>query len=84
MSRDTLDIAFIFSGSFGFAGVKNADESELREIASEPTELTVHMVPDFPLLSSLVGDVSRALCMRLKERRREADLGKTSGMWTGP
>ncbi|XP_069809053.1 collagen alpha-1(XX) chain isoform X2 [Dendropsophus ebraccatus] len=64
------------SGIYIFAiGVKNADESELREIASEPTELTVHMVPDFPMLSSLVGDVSRALCMRLKERRREADLG---------
>ncbi|XP_075702349.1 collagen alpha-1(XX) chain [Rhinoderma darwinii] len=64
------------SGIYIFAiGVKNADESELREIASEPTELTLHMVPDFPMLSSLVGDVSRALCMRLKERRREADLG---------
>ncbi|XP_066442447.1 collagen alpha-1(XX) chain isoform X2 [Eleutherodactylus coqui] len=55
-------------------GVKNADESELREIASAPTELTLHMVPDFPMLNSLVGDVSRALCMRLKERRRDADL----------
>ncbi|XP_056403860.1 collagen alpha-1(XX) chain [Hyla sarda] len=64
------------SGIYIFAiGVKNADESELREIASEPTELTLHMVPDFPMLSSLVGDVSRALCMRLKERRREAILG---------
>ncbi|KAM4034067.1 collagen alpha-1(XX) chain isoform 1-T1 [Anomaloglossus baeobatrachus] len=64
------------SGIYIFAiGVKNADESELREMASEPTELTLHMVPDFPMLSSLVGDVSRALCMRLKMRRREADLG---------
>uniref|UniRef100_A0A8C5QAM6 Collagen alpha-1(XX) chain n=1 Tax=Leptobrachium leishanense TaxID=445787 RepID=A0A8C5QAM6_9ANUR len=52
-------------------GVKNADESELREMASTPTDLTVHMVADFPLLASLVGDVSRALCMRLKEKRRE-------------
>ncbi|KAM8945754.1 collagen alpha-1(XX) chain [Pelodytes ibericus] len=56
-------------------GVKNADESELREMASQPTDLTVHIVPDFPLLNSLVGDVSRALCMRLKEKRRDADLG---------
>ncbi|CAJ0949797.1 unnamed protein product [Ranitomeya imitator] len=64
------------SGIYIFAiGVKNADESELREIASEPTELTLHMIPDFPMLSSLVGDVSRALCMRLKMKRREADLG---------
>ncbi|XP_063315633.1 collagen alpha-1(XX) chain [Pelobates fuscus] len=60
------------AGIFIFTiGVKNADESELREVASEPTDLTVHMVADFPLLFSLVGDVSRALCMRLKERRRE-------------
>ncbi|KAM3922335.1 collagen alpha-1(XX) chain isoform 2-T3 [Leptodactylus fuscus] len=64
------------SGIYIFAiGVKNADESELKEIASEPTELTLHMVPDFPMLSSLVGDVSRALCMRLKEKKREADFG---------
>ncbi|XP_040293787.1 collagen alpha-1(XX) chain isoform X1 [Bufo bufo] len=72
------------SGIYIFAiGVKNADESELRQIASEPTELTLHMVPDFPMLSSLVGDVSRALCMRLKERRREADLGSWNVAGTG-
>ncbi|XP_063815306.1 collagen alpha-1(XX) chain isoform X2 [Pseudophryne corroboree] len=64
------------AGIYIFAiGVKNADESELREMASVPKELTVHMVPDFPMLSSLVGDVSRALCLRLKERKKEADLG---------
>ncbi|KAM9296202.1 collagen alpha-1(XX) chain [Gastrophryne carolinensis] len=67
------------AGIYIFAiGVKNADESELRQIASKPADLTVHMVPDFPMLSSLVGDVSRALCMRLKERRREADIALQS------
>uniref|UniRef100_A0A8C3RP78 Collagen alpha-1(XX) chain n=1 Tax=Chelydra serpentina TaxID=8475 RepID=A0A8C3RP78_CHESE len=35
-------------------GVKNADEAELRQVASEPLELTVYNVLDFPLLSSLV------------------------------
>ncbi|KAM5135915.1 collagen alpha-1(XX) chain [Mantella aurantiaca] len=64
------------AGIYMFAiGVKNADESELREMASEPTDLTVHMVADFPMLGPLVGDVSRALCMRLKERRKEVDIG---------
>ncbi|XP_072269763.1 collagen alpha-1(XX) chain [Pyxicephalus adspersus] len=64
------------AGIYMFAiGVKNADESELRKMASEPTDLTVHMVADFPMLGPLVGDVSRALCMRLKERRKEVDIG---------
>ncbi|XP_053309723.1 collagen alpha-1(XX) chain [Spea bombifrons] len=63
------------AGIYIFAiGVKNADESELRELASEPLDLTVHMVPDFPMLSSLVGDVARALCMRLKEKRKHQEL----------
>ncbi|XP_073463549.1 collagen alpha-1(XX) chain isoform X2 [Aquarana catesbeiana] len=64
------------AGIYMFAiGVKNADESELREMASKPTDLTVHMVADFPMLGPLVGDVSRALCMRLKDRRKEVDIG---------
>ncbi|KAG8131609.1 hypothetical protein E2320_009525, partial [Naja naja] len=32
------------------AGVKNADETELRQVASEPLEMTVYNVVDFPLL----------------------------------
>ncbi|KAL7985659.1 hypothetical protein Chor_004229 [Crotalus horridus] len=35
-------------------GVKNADEAELRQVASEPLEMTVYNVVDFPLLRSLV------------------------------
>uniref|UniRef100_A0A673C037 Uncharacterized protein n=1 Tax=Sphaeramia orbicularis TaxID=375764 RepID=A0A673C037_9TELE len=35
-------------------GVKNADEAELRQVASEPVELNVYNVNDFPLLSRLV------------------------------
>ncbi|NWH32354.1 COKA1 protein, partial [Chloropsis hardwickii] len=49
-------------------GVKNADEAELRQVASEPLELTVYNVLDFPLLSSLVGKLTRVLCSRIKER----------------
>ncbi|NXU36031.1 COKA1 protein, partial [Drymodes brunneopygia] len=49
-------------------GVKNADEAELRQVASEPLELTVYNVLDFPLLSSLVSKLTRVLCTRIKER----------------
>ncbi|NXC84744.1 COKA1 protein, partial [Cercotrichas coryphoeus] len=49
-------------------GVKNADEAELRQVASEPRELTVYNVLDFPLLGSLVGKLTRVLCARIKER----------------
>uniref|UniRef100_A0A8C6NAI8 Uncharacterized protein n=1 Tax=Melopsittacus undulatus TaxID=13146 RepID=A0A8C6NAI8_MELUD len=51
-------------------GVKNADEAELRQVASEPLELTVYNVLDFPLLSSLVGKLTRVLCTRIREKSK--------------
>ncbi|XP_019365652.1 PREDICTED: collagen alpha-1(XX) chain [Gavialis gangeticus] len=51
-------------------GVKNADEAELRQVASEPLELTVYNVLDFPLLSSLVSRLTQVLCSRIKERSK--------------
>ncbi|XP_030069135.1 collagen alpha-1(XX) chain [Microcaecilia unicolor] len=51
-------------------GVKNADETELRLIASDPPELTVYNVLDFPLLTSLLPQLTRALCSRIKDRRK--------------
>ncbi|XP_077191952.1 collagen alpha-1(XX) chain isoform X1 [Paroedura picta] len=56
-------------------GVKNADEAELRQVASEPLELTVYNVLDFPLLSSLVGRLTRVLCARIKEKNKEENTG---------
>ncbi|KAM9178131.1 collagen alpha-1(XX) chain [Mergus octosetaceus] len=52
-------------------GVKNADETELKQVASEPLELTVYNVLDFPLLSNLVGRLTRVLCARIKEKSKE-------------
>ncbi|XP_032054527.1 collagen alpha-1(XX) chain isoform X1 [Aythya fuligula] len=52
-------------------GVKNADEAELKQVASEPLELTVYNVLDFPLLSNLVGRLTRVLCARIKEKSKE-------------
>lgn len=57
------------------AGVKNADEAELRQVASEPLELTVYNVLDFPLLGSLVGKLTRVLCARIKERSHRETTG---------
>lgn len=57
-------------------GVKNADEAELKQVASEPLELTVYNVLDFPLLSSLVGRLTRVLCSRIKERSSKESAGE--------
>uniref|UniRef100_A0A8C3MDP1 Uncharacterized protein n=1 Tax=Geospiza parvula TaxID=87175 RepID=A0A8C3MDP1_GEOPR len=68
-------------------GVKNADEAELRQVASEPLELTVYNVLDFPLLSSLVGKLTRVLCTRIKERSHKETTGSTvkdTPVSTGP
>ncbi|XP_034392669.1 collagen alpha-1(XX) chain-like [Cyclopterus lumpus] len=49
-------------------GVKNADEAELRQVASEPVDLNVYNVNDFPLLSKLVARLVHILCGKIKER----------------
>ncbi|XP_055079090.1 collagen alpha-1(XIV) chain [Periophthalmus magnuspinnatus] len=49
-------------------GVKNADEAELRQVASGPEELNVYNVNDFPLLSKLVSRLVHILCGRIHER----------------
>ncbi|XP_010775008.1 collagen alpha-1(XIV) chain [Notothenia coriiceps] len=49
-------------------GVKNADEAELRQVASEPVDLNVYNVNDFPLLSKLVSRLVHILCRRIEDR----------------
>ncbi|MBN3321774.1 COEA1 protein, partial [Atractosteus spatula] len=51
-------------------GVKNADEAELKQIASEPVELSVFNVNDFPLLRKLVDKLSRTLCLRIEDKSK--------------
>ncbi|KAM3839254.1 collagen alpha-1(XX) chain isoform 2-T4 [Vipera latastei] len=52
-------------------GVKNADEAELRQVASEPLEMTVYNVVDFPLLRSLVSRLTWILCAWIKEKNQK-------------
>ncbi|XP_061541193.1 collagen alpha-1(XX) chain isoform X1 [Phycodurus eques] len=49
-------------------GVKNADEAELRQVASEPVDVNVFNVNDFPLLSKLVARLVHILCGRIEDR----------------
>ncbi|XP_037589823.1 collagen alpha-1(XX) chain isoform X2 [Cebus imitator] len=55
-------------------GVKNADEAELRLLASPPQDITVHNVLGFPQLGMLAGLLSRLICQRLQR----------GGLWRGP
>ncbi|XP_069099301.1 collagen alpha-1(XX) chain [Pleurodeles waltl] len=56
-------------------GVKNADEAELRQIASDPLEMTVYNVLDFHLLSSLLDRLTQVLCSRIKEKGKVDGAG---------
>ncbi|XP_016891607.1 collagen alpha-1(XX) chain isoform X2 [Cynoglossus semilaevis] len=49
-------------------GVKNADEAELRQVASEPVDANVYNVNDFHLLSKLVTRLVHILCRRIEDR----------------
>ncbi|MED6259054.1 hypothetical protein ATANTOWER_016290 [Ataeniobius toweri] len=47
-------------------GVKNADENELRSIASDPDEIHMYNVADFKFLLDIVDDLSGNLCNSVK------------------
>uniref|UniRef100_A0A480X968 Collagen alpha-1(XIV) chain isoform X2 n=1 Tax=Sus scrofa TaxID=9823 RepID=A0A480X968_PIG len=52
-------------------GVKNADENELREIASEPDSTHVYNVAEFDLMHTVVESLTRTVCSRVEEQDRE-------------
>ncbi|XP_051948609.1 collagen alpha-1(XIV) chain [Xyrauchen texanus] len=52
-------------------GVKNADENELRAIASPPEETHVYNVADFSVMSSIVEGLTRTVCDRVTELSKE-------------
>ncbi|XP_077162695.1 collagen alpha-1(XII) chain isoform X2 [Paroedura picta] len=47
-------------------GIKNADESELKQIASDPDETHAYNVADFSLLNTIVDDLTINLCNSVK------------------
>ncbi|XP_026085059.1 collagen alpha-1(XII) chain-like isoform X6 [Carassius auratus] len=47
-------------------GVKNADENELRTIASDPDEIHMYNVADFSFLLDIVDDLTNNLCNSVK------------------
>ncbi|XP_041661141.1 collagen alpha-1(XII) chain isoform X2 [Cheilinus undulatus] len=53
-------------------GVKNADENELRSIASDPDEIHMYNVNDFQFLLDIVDDLSVNLCNSVKGPGDEA------------
>lgn len=56
--------------------MKNADENELREIASEPDSTHVYNVAEFDLMHTVVESLTRTVCSRVEEQDREIK-GKT-------
>lgn len=65
------------------AGVKNADDAELRLLASQPLDVTVHSVQDFPQLGSLAGLLSRLVCQKVQGRRPRRGPGERAGVARG-
>lgn len=53
------------------AGVKNADLSELQEIASEPDSTHVYNVAEFDLMHTVVESLTRTVCSRVEEQDKE-------------
>ncbi|XP_041844785.1 collagen alpha-1(XIV) chain [Melanotaenia boesemani] len=52
-------------------GVKNADENELRSIASEPDDTHVYNVADFSIMSSIVEGLTRIVCEQVEHQDRD-------------
>ncbi|XP_026185345.1 collagen alpha-1(XII) chain isoform X2 [Mastacembelus armatus] len=76
-------------------GVKNADENELRSIASDPDEIHMYNVNDFKFLLDIVDDLSENLCNSVKGSGDELEAPTNlvtsevthhsfRATWTGP
>ncbi|XP_077612940.1 collagen alpha-1(XX) chain [Crocuta crocuta] len=63
-------------------GVKNADEAELQLLASQPLDLTVHNVQDFPQLGTLAGLLSCLICQKVQGRSRAPGTPTADALFT--
>uniref|UniRef100_A0A3Q0RV02 Collagen type XIV alpha 1 chain n=1 Tax=Amphilophus citrinellus TaxID=61819 RepID=A0A3Q0RV02_AMPCI len=57
-------------------GVKNADENELRSIASEPDNTHVYNVADFNIMSSIVGGLTKTVCKQVEQQDKDIKQSK--------
>ncbi|XP_054620763.1 collagen alpha-1(XIV) chain-like isoform X1 [Dunckerocampus dactyliophorus] len=56
-------------------GVKNADEGELRAIASPPEDTHVYNVADFNVMSDIVDVLTRSVCQRVEHLHQQLTVG---------
>lgn len=60
------------------SGVKNADESELKAIASASEDTHVYNVGDFNLMADIVDVLTRSVCERMEVLHKQI-TGPSSG-----
>lgn len=56
-------------------GVKNADENELKAIASPPLETHVYNVAEFDAMSSIVESLTKTVCDRMEQLDKQIKGG---------
>ncbi|KAL6100252.1 col14a1 [Pungitius sinensis] len=56
-------------------GVKNADENELKAIASPPEETHVYNVADFSVMSDIVESLTKTVCERVEQLDEQIKVG---------
>ncbi|XP_068592997.1 collagen alpha-1(XIV) chain-like isoform X3 [Cebidichthys violaceus] len=56
-------------------GVKNADENELKAIASPPEETHVYNVADFSVMSDIVEGLTKTVCDRVEQLDKQIKVG---------
>lgn len=56
--------------------MKNADENELRSIASEPQNTHVYNVADFNIMSSIVEGLTKTVCEQVEQQDKDIKQSK--------
>lgn len=56
---------------FSSPGVKNADENELKDIASPPVDTHVYNVADFNVMNDIVDGLTKVVCERVEQLDRQ-------------
>ncbi|XP_035765868.1 collagen alpha-1(XIV) chain [Neolamprologus brichardi] len=72
-----------YKGGNTLTGVKNADENELRSIASQPESNHVYNVADFNIMSSIVGGLTKTVCKQVEQQDKDIKqkhIPETTGM----